>query len=66
VKKHGINPRACIRCHRSGFTQDKAHDGRPRFTCQACGEVWTSGRTGEPWAGHGQPATAPDAGQMEE
>lgn len=28
----------------------KAPDGRPRFRCTKCGDTWTCGLTGGPWA----------------
>lgn len=44
----------CPRCRRSGFTRSVASDGRPKFTCQACEHVWTSGHSGGVYAGHEQ------------
>ena len=42
------NKAACSRC-RSGFREDKAFDGRPRFVCANCGQTWTAGYSGEPY-----------------
>ncbi len=41
----------CGRCLHPGYDVDrKTHDGRPRFTCQRCGEWWTAGKDGGEWA----------------
>jgi hypothetical protein len=39
----------CPRCSGS-YAIDKAGDGRPRFTCDACGYVWTAGGDGGKYA----------------
>lgn len=36
----------CPRCRTGGYTQGKALDGRPRFTCTQCGNTWTAGKSG--------------------
>lgn len=36
----------CPRCKHPGFRQSTAHDGRPKFTCDSCGNEWTNGKDG--------------------
>jgi hypothetical protein len=44
-----VKPR-CQRCLHPDYTQDRAIDGRPRFTCRRCGARWTCGQSGGRWA----------------
>lgn len=48
----GRKTRLCSCPQRCGgaLQQDKAFDGRPRFTCSKCGHVFTNGKSGEPYA----------------
>lgn len=41
---------ACGRCYHRGFDQVKAIDDMPLFICQRCGNQWTSGLNGQPYA----------------
>lgn len=36
----------CPRCRHKGITFSSAFDGRPRMTCDRCGDSWTNGRQG--------------------
>lgn len=36
----------CLRCLVGGYTTGTAPDGRPLFTCTACGFSWTCGADG--------------------
>lgn len=40
-----INP-TCPSCHKGGYSQREAADGRPEFLCGTCGKTWTCGMTG--------------------
>lgn len=44
-----IKPK-CPSCHRGGFSQSEAADGRPQFECGHCGHTWTCGLTGGMYA----------------
>lgn len=48
-------PARCPRCRKGGYTQGKADDGRPRFTCSACGNTWTCGKDGGEFTLPGRP-----------
>lgn len=41
--------RRCPKCRTGVYTQGKAADGRPEFTCTQCDYVWTAGHSGHPY-----------------
>lgn len=51
MKKKTTRP-VCGRCHHPGFRLLKADDGRPRFTCDKCGNTWTCGLSGGEYLAH--------------
>ena len=36
----------CPACHKGGYSEATATDGRPEFHCGHCGNTWTNGSTG--------------------
>lgn len=40
----------CPSCHKRAYSEGKATDGRPEFSCNVCGHVWTCGMTGGMYA----------------
>ena len=54
----GKHPR-CPFCALGGYRQGTAYDGRPMFTCERCGHVWSQGKSGGKYALHNS-ETAPE------
>lgn len=45
-KWEGVIKPTCPSCHKGGYSQRKAADGRPEFVCGSCDNTWTCGTTG--------------------
>jgi ribosomal protein S27AE len=54
MKKKTTRP-VCGRCRHPGFRLSMAEDGRPRFTCDKCGNTWTCGLSGGEYLAHAMP-----------
>jgi len=46
----------CGRCRHPGFRLSMTDSGRPRFTCDKCGNTWTCGLSGGEFLAHAMPS----------